>query len=63
MSPIIKSCASRKFLKNYANKVKDHYLMNADQYKEKQNYEKMFAMFDADWSGALDSQELTILYN
>lgn len=37
--------------------------MNIEACLQKQNTSKLFKAFDADGSGALDSGELTILYN
>jgi Ca2+-binding EF-hand superfamily protein len=43
--------------------VKDNYLFSTDEIQQKLATINLFEKFDTDGSGALDVQELTVLYN
>lgn len=52
----------RKFLKRQRI-VKDNYLFTIQELQQKMSIINLFEKFDADGSGALDYQELAVLYN
>lgn len=54
---------NKKFFKRQSRNVKETYLFSQDELKQKFATINLFEKFDADGSGALDPQELTILYN
>lgn len=53
----------KKFLKRQSGNVKEAYLFTRDELKQKIASINLFEKFDVDGSGALDSQELTALFN
>lgn len=59
----MQSNTTKKFLKRYPMNVKDDYLFSPAEIKQKLATINLFEAFDADGSGALDSNELTDLYN
>ena len=54
---------NKKFFKRQSSNVKDDYLFTKEEIAQKLATINLFEKFDADGSGALDVQELCILYN
>jgi Ca2+-binding EF-hand superfamily protein len=59
----LKRRGSKKFLLRFGDKVSDSYIYSADEIIKNQWMKYLFDKFDFDNSGALDSNELTELYN
>lgn len=59
----LQTLSNKQFLNRYQKRVKEQYLYTAEEIQQNLRTLNLFQKFDADGSGALDSQELEILYN
>jgi len=59
----LRSFNNKKFFKLRSRNVKETYLFTQEELKQKLATINLFEKFDADGSGALDSEELKTLYN
>lgn len=59
----MKQFNTKKFFKRQSRNVKDNYLFSLDELRQKLATINLFEKFDTDGSGALDAEELKILFN